>query len=60
MGAKGKDMSDVISNLFVGSAASLPEITEPNPHLTITAFSVALAEQLLKSQFLYQVNQYYI
>lgn len=40
----------VISNLFVGSAASLPEMTEPNPHLTITAFSVALAEELLKSR----------
>ena len=42
--------SGVIDNLFVGSAASLPEITEPNPHLTITAFSVALAEELLKSR----------
>jgi len=39
----------VVSNLFVGSAASLPEVSEANPHLTISAFSVALAESLARS-----------
>ena len=34
------------SNLFIGSAASLPELSENNPHLTISAFSAALAEEL--------------
>lgn len=40
---------EVISNLYVGSAACLPEIPEGNPHLTVTAFSVALAQELLQS-----------
>mmetsp|Transcript_54169 Transcript_54169/g.106998 ORF Transcript_54169/g.106998 Transcript_54169/m.106998 type:complete len:689 (-) Transcript_54169:133-2199(-) len=40
----------VIQNLLVGSAAALPELPDANPHLTITAFSVALAEELVKTQ----------
>jgi hypothetical protein len=40
----------VIRNLLVGSAASLPELPDANPHLTITAFSVALAEELVTAQ----------
>lgn len=39
----------VVPNLFVGSAASLPEVSEANPHLTISAFAVALAERLSRS-----------
>ena len=39
--------SDVIKNLFVGSAASLPDLPEANPHLTVSAFSFALAESML-------------
>lgn len=38
----------VVPNLFIGSAASLPELPEANPHLTITAFTIALAEVLSK------------
>jgi hypothetical protein len=45
--AKG---SPVVRNLLVGSAASLPELPDANPHLTITAFSVALAEELVTAQ----------
>lgn len=41
--------SSIISNLRVGSAASLPELSEANPHLTITAFAIALAEELARS-----------
>eukprot|EP00602_Paraphysomonas_sp_CaronLab_P002157 CAMPEP_0185028500 /NCGR_PEP_ID=MMETSP1103-20130426/14234_1 /TAXON_ID=36769 /ORGANISM="Paraphysomonas bandaiensis, Strain Caron Lab Isolate" /LENGTH=646 /DNA_ID=CAMNT_0027562927 /DNA_START=62 /DNA_END=1999 /DNA_ORIENTATION=- len=37
----------VIDNLFVGSAAALPEIPESNPHLSVTAFSFALAKEML-------------
>jgi hypothetical protein len=40
----------VVRNLLVGSAASLPELPDANPHLTITAFSVALAEELVTVQ----------
>jgi hypothetical protein len=40
----------VVYNLLVGSAASLPELPDANPHLTITAFSVALAEELVRVQ----------
>jgi choline dehydrogenase-like flavoprotein len=40
----------VVRNLLVGSAASLPELPDANPHLTITAFSVALAEELVRAQ----------
>ena len=45
----------MIENLFIGSAASLPELCEPNPHLTISAFAVALAEEL----FQYQCRSFY-
>ena len=38
-----------ISNLRVGSAAALPELSEANPHLTITAFAIALAEDIAKA-----------
>ena len=48
--------SPVINNLYIGSAASLPEIPESNPHLSVTEFSVALAEQLLKSHLKRQVK----
>lgn len=40
----------VVGNLLVGSAASLPELPDANPHLTVTAFSVALAEELVRTQ----------
>ena len=44
-----REVGEVISNLFLGSAAALPEVSENNPHLTISAFSVALAEELTRS-----------
>ncbi len=40
----------VVHNLRVGSAAALTEISESNPHLTISAFSAALAESLVREQ----------
>lgn len=40
----------VVHNLRVGSGAALPEISEANPHLTISAFSAALADDLLRTQ----------
>jgi hypothetical protein len=42
--------SSVVENLYVGSAAALPDIPEANPHLTITALSVALAHLLLQAE----------
>lgn len=39
----------VVRNLYMGSAAALPELSENNPHLTISAFSIALAEEIAKS-----------
>lgn len=39
----------VVDNLRVGSAASLPDIPEANPHLSISAFSFALAESMVKT-----------
>jgi len=42
--------NNVISNLRVGSAASLPELCEANPHLTITAFAIGLADSIAKSK----------
>jgi choline dehydrogenase len=36
-----------VSGLRVGSAAVLPRVTEANPHLTISAFAVALAYKTL-------------
>lgn len=40
----------LVNNLLVGSAASLPDMPDANPHLTITAFSFALAEELVRTQ----------
>lgn len=39
-----------VRNLRIGSGAALPEITEANPHVTISAFSVALAHCLYNEQ----------
>jgi hypothetical protein len=39
----------VIPNLRVGSAACLPEMTDANPHLTISAFAFALAEAIIRN-----------
>lgn len=36
-----------VTGLRVGSGASLPEIPGPNPHLTITAFALALAHDVV-------------
>lgn len=47
--AHGFKAEDCIRNLRVGSAASLPELSEANPHLTITAFAIALAEEMARS-----------
>ena len=44
-----RNNKEIISNLRVGSAAALPELSEANPHLTITAFAVALAEEVAKA-----------
>ena len=38
-----------VKNLRVGSVAVLPEIPEANPHMTITAFSIALAHQIYQT-----------
>lgn len=38
----------IIDNLLVGSAACLPELSEANPHLTVTAFAIALAEEMYR------------
>ena len=43
------ESAGVIRGLRVGSAASLPDMPDANPHLTVTAFAVALAEELLLS-----------
>jgi len=40
----------VVANLRVGSAACLPDMPDANPHLTITAFAFALAEELARTQ----------
>lgn len=40
----------VIQNLRIGSGACLPQIPEANPHMSISAFSVALAHKLLMEQ----------
>lgn len=37
-----------VTGLRVGSGASLPEIPGANPHLTITAFALALAYDVVK------------
>ena len=44
--------NNVIPNLRVGSAASLPELCEANPHLTITAFAVGLAQEIAHNKAL--------
>ena len=41
-----------VKNLRVGSGAVLPEIPDANPHLTIAAYSVALADSVLNDCFL--------
>jgi choline dehydrogenase-like flavoprotein len=43
---------NVVSNLRVGSAASLPELCEANPHLTVTAFAIALADEIARNKAL--------
>ena len=35
------------TNIRIGSAASLPEIPKCNPHITISAFAIALAEAIV-------------
>lgn len=47
--SKKDSKPEVICNLRVGSAASLPELSEANPHLSIGAFSFALAHEMVKS-----------
>jgi choline dehydrogenase-like flavoprotein len=44
---RGLGADAVIGNLYVSSASCLPEIPEANPHLSVTAFSVALADGLI-------------
>ena len=44
-----RNKNEVIHNLRVGSAASLPELSEANPHLTVAAFAVALADAMALS-----------
>ena len=43
-------MRKSLANVYIGSAASLPEIPEPNPHLSISAFSYALSNIIHKKQ----------
>lgn len=43
-GGYEKSNPAVINNLFVGSGAALPDLPEANPHLTISAFAIALAD----------------
>ncbi|CAM9285746.1 unnamed protein product, partial [Ectocarpus fasciculatus] len=42
----GGGSQGVVKNLYIGSAASLPDLPEANPHLTVSAFSFALAESM--------------
>ena len=44
-----------ITGLRIGSGAVLPEIPEANPHLTISAFSVALAHSIIKDKHPYMI-----
>jgi hypothetical protein len=44
-----------VKGIRIGSGAVLPEIPEANPHLTISAFSVALAYSVLKEHCPLQV-----
>jgi choline dehydrogenase-like flavoprotein len=49
--SKGKPSpTAIIPNLRIGSAAALPELPEANPHLSITAFSIALADVISREQ----------
>jgi choline dehydrogenase-like flavoprotein len=48
LGAVAKE--NVVKNMFIGSAASLPTLPEANPHLTISAFSFALADSMHKER----------
>lgn len=48
--SEGGAYKGVVRNLLVGSAAALPELPDANLHLTVTAFSVALAEELVRAQ----------
>jgi len=48
-----------IKNLRLGSGAVLPEITEANPHITISTFSVALAHQLISEKCLRHNSHYH-
>lgn len=41
---------DFVKNLRVGSGASLPQISEANPHMTISIFSAILAHKLFNEQ----------
>lgn len=45
-----RELGSTVGNLRVGSAASLPDMPDANPHLSITAFSFALAEELVRTQ----------
>lgn len=40
----------IVNNLRVGSGASLPELSEANPHLSITAFAIAAAHAVFQTQ----------
>lgn len=42
--------NDIVKNLRVGSGACLPQISEANPHMTISIFGVILAHKLLIEQ----------
>ena len=44
----GSGSQGVVKNLYIGSAASLPDLPEANPHLTVSAFSFALAKSMHK------------
>jgi hypothetical protein len=48
--AEAETSSDLVRNLRVGSAAALPELPDGNPHLTVTAFAMALAKELARTQ----------
>lgn len=47
---RNTERDTTVGNLRVGSAASLPDMPDANPHLSITAFSFALAEELVRTQ----------
>ena len=46
-----------VANLRVGSGAALPEIPDANPHLTIAAYSMALAQKVYLSSRT-QINEF--